>query len=146
MYKNNLINDICKLNRRYFLKEYLKYYKKDFDFFEGDTLLHRQSIKLKNKNILSKYNLPSSFLKILDQKVLHNGINISGGQKRMVHILRAILHHSPIVILDEPTDSLDEKSTIVIIELIRELIKKKTVICISHDNRLKSVFTRSIEL
>lgn len=98
------------------------------------------------KNILDKYNLPSSFLKILDQKVLHNGTNISGGQKRMVHILRTILHKTPIVILDEPTDSLDENTTTVIIQLIKELIKKKTVLCISHDERLNSVFTRILQL
>lgn len=98
------------------------------------------------KNILDKYNLPPSFLKILDQKVLQNGTNISGGQKRMVHILRSILHKTPIVILDEPTDSLDEKSTDVIIQLIKELTKKKTVLCISHDERLNSIFTRIIQL
>ena len=101
---------------------------------------------LPDKKILNKYNLPSSFLNILDQKVLQNGTNISGGQKRLVHILRVILHQTPIVILDEPTDSLDEKTTTVIIQLMKELIKKKTVLCISHDERLNSVFTRILQL
>lgn len=102
--------------------------------------------KLPSKDILKKYKLPESFLKILDQKVLHHGTNISGGQKRMVHILRIILNSAPIVILDEPTDSLDEKTSDVIISLIEELKKEKTVICISHDDKLNSVFSRVIRL
>ena len=102
--------------------------------------------KLPSKDILKKYKLPESFLKILDQKVLHHGTNISGGQKRMVHILRIILNNTPIVILDEPTDSLDEKTSDVIISLIEELKKEKTIICISHDDKLNSLFSRVIRL
>ena len=101
---------------------------------------------LPQKDILKKYNLPESFLKILDQKVLHHGTNISGGQKRMVHILRIVLNPSPIVILDEPTDSLDEKTSNIIISLIEQLKKERTVICISHDERLNSIFSRIIHL
>ena len=99
-----------------------------------------------NKNILDKFNLPSSFLDILDQKVIHQGTNISGGQKRMIYIIRAFLHKAPVVILDEPTDSLDEKTTMVIISLLKQIIKEKTLICISHDSRLFSIFSRQIEL
>ena len=102
--------------------------------------------KLPSKDILNKYNLPESFLKILDQKVLHYGTNISGGQKRMVHILRIMVNPSPIVILDEPTDSLDKKTTDIIISLIEQLKKERTVICISHDERLNSIFSRIIRL
>lgn len=102
--------------------------------------------KLPSKDILKKYNLPDSFLKILDQKVLHHGTNISGGQKRMVHILRIILNNHPIIILDEPTDSLDEKTSDIIISLIEELKKERTVICISHDERLNPIFSRILRL
>ena len=64
----------------------------------------------------------------------------------MVHILRIVLNHSPIVILDEPTDSLDEKTSNIIISFIEQLKKERTVICISHDERLNSIFSRIIHL
>ena len=64
----------------------------------------------------------------------------------MVHILRIILNNSPIVILDEPTDSLDETTSNIIISLIEQLKKERTVICISHDERLNSTFSRIIRL
>lgn len=97
---------------------------------------------LPSKSILDQYNLPKEFLELLDKKITHNGKNISGGQKRMVHIIRALLHPAPIVILDEPTDSLDDNITKNVMYLIQQLQKTKTVICISHDERLHSIFTR----
>ena len=133
-----------------------KQYKDIFYMMSQNTILFSNKTIFENicysykdlppKDILKKYNLPESFLKILDQKVLHHGTNISGGQKRMVHILRIVLNPSPIVILDEPTDSLDEKTSNIIISLIEQLKKERTVICISHDERLNSIFSRIIHL
>lgn len=102
--------------------------------------------KMPPKNILDKYYLPKHFKDLLDKKITHNGKNISGGQKRMVHILRAILHSAPIVILDEPTDSLDDTITKNVKDLIIELKKTKTVICISHDERLHDIFDRIFKI
>ena len=141
-------HDIYSISKKQY-KDLIFMMSQNTTLFSEQTILENICYSFKNKpnkNILDKYNLPESFLKILDQKVLQNGINISGGQKRMVHILRTILHKAPIVILDEPTDSLDENSTMIIKNLIKELIKKKTVICISHDDRLQSVFSRIIQL
>lgn len=141
-------NDIYTIPKKQF-KDILYMMSQNTLLFSESTIFENICYSfqtLPKKEILNKYNLPPSFLKILDQKVLQNGINISGGQKRMVHLLRTLLHKSPIIILDEPTDSLDEKSTKIIIQLIKELMKNKTVICISHDERLNSVFSRILEI
>lgn len=117
--------------------------------FSGKTVFENicyQFTKLPPKNILDKYNLPKEFIGILDVKITHQGKNVSGGQKRMVHILRSILHSAPIVILDEPTDSLDDTITTNVKNLILELKKKKTVICISHDERLHEIFDRIFKM
>lgn len=117
--------------------------------FSGKTVFENicyQFKKLPPKNILDKYKLPKEFKEILDKKITHQGKNVSGGQKRMVHILRALLHPAPIVILDEPTDSLDDVITENVKELILELKKTKTVICISHDERMHEIFDRIFKI
>lgn len=94
--------------------------------------------------ILENFNLPKTFESNLDKKVLEHGINLSGGQRRMIYILRALLHPAPIVILDEPTDSLDIDSSSYIYGAIQRLQRKKTVICISHDESLENIFSEKI--
>lgn len=109
--------------------------------FSNKTILENifYNSKLK-KDALHSFDLPKTFLKILDKKVIKNGVNISGGSKRLIHVLRCFFHPANIVIMDEPTDNLDETTTKFVISLIQKLQKKKTVICISHDPRLNAVF------
>ena len=117
--------------------------------FSGKTVFENICYAFRStqkKSILDPYDLPSTFLEILDKKVIENGINISGGQKRMIYIIRALLHRAPIVILDEPTDSLDKTSSEYIYKAIRQLQKSKTVICISHDAKMPSLFDRTYEM
>jgi ABC-type multidrug transport system fused ATPase/permease subunit len=96
----------------------------------------------KSKNMaLSKLNLPTRFMNILHKVVKKNGVNISGGTKRLVHILRCFFHPANLVIMDEPTDNLDETTTKLVMKLIQDLQKIKTIICISHDSRLNSIFS-----
>ncbi|MCV2503205.1 MAG: ABC transporter ATP-binding protein/permease [Neisseriaceae bacterium] len=61
-----------------------------------------------------------------------NGNNFSGGEKQRISIARALLKNSPIVILDEPTASLDIENELAVQKAIEELVKDKTVIVISH--------------
>lgn len=67
-----------------------------------------------------------------DTKVGEIGGSLSKGERQRISIARAILKDSPIVILDEPTSSLDTQSEIAVQKAIDELIKNKTVIVIAH--------------
>ena len=58
--------------------------------------------------------------------------NLSGGQKQRLGLARALLHDSPVYIFDEATSNIDVESEEMIMEVIRELAKTKTVILISH--------------
>ena len=69
----------------------------------------------------------------MDQPLGNDGIKLSGGQRQMVWILRAMLRNSSIIILDEPTSALDKKNKEKIVNVIEELGKDKTIIIISHD-------------
>lgn len=69
----------------------------------------------------------------LDDKVGKRGEKLSGGQKQMVYLLRSILKNSKIIILDEPTSALDENSKKYILDILKMLMRNKTVLIITHD-------------
>lgn len=84
--------------------------------------------------VLRKVNL-LGFLQAhngLDTSVQEKGSNFSGGQCQRLALARALLHDTPVYIFDEATSNIDMESEEMIMEVIRELAKVKTVILISH--------------
>lgn len=65
------------------------------------------------------------------------GSTLSGGEKQRISIARAILKNAPILLLDEPTSSLDAKNEVLVQKAISNLVKDKTVVMIAH--RLKTI-------
>lgn len=60
------------------------------------------------------------------------GAYLSGGEKQRISIARAILKNAPLVILDEPTSSLDSESEYHVQKALEALVKNKTVIVVAH--------------
>lgn len=70
----------------------------------------------------------------MDKEVLFSPVSaLSGGMKRRVAILRALLCDSPLVLLDEPTSGLDEENKKAVIAFIRDKTRNKTVLWVTHD-------------
>ena len=67
-----------------------------------------------------------------DSHVGERGHTLSGGQRQRIGIARAFIRDSPILILDEPTASLDAESEELVIEGLERLMKGRTVIIIAH--------------
>ena len=73
------------------------------------------------------------------------GTNISGGQKQRLGIARALYANPEILILDEPTNNLDEHNEQIIINNLINL-EKITLIITTHKNELKNKFNNVFEV
>ena len=81
-------------------------------------------------------DLINNLEKGLDTVIGEKGANISGGQRQRISIARAIFSNKEILILDEPTNELDEINEYGIIKKIFERYKNKTIILSTHNNKL----------
>jgi subfamily B ATP-binding cassette protein MsbA len=67
-----------------------------------------------------------------DTIVGERGVTLSGGQRQRVAIARAIIRNAPILIMDEPTSSLDAASEELVFEALGRLMVGRTSIVIAH--------------
>ena len=73
---------------------------------------------------------------------------LSGGQRQRVAVARALANDPHVVLADEPTGSLDSKSSGQVFQILRDLVKKrgKTVIAVTHDMEIAARVDRRIHL
>jgi ATP-binding cassette subfamily B protein len=72
-----------------------------------------------------------------DARIMNQGKNLSGGQRQRIAIARAILRDTPIIIMDEPTASLDVEAEAEVMRALDGLAEGRTVLMITH--RLSTV-------
>jgi ATP-binding cassette, subfamily B, bacterial len=73
-------------------------------------------------------SLPNGY----DTLVGERGMKLSGGERQRISLARAFLKNAPILILDEPTSSLDVHTESAILDTIQELMKDRTTLMIAH--------------
>lgn len=94
---------------------------------------HAKAIKLKDSkavsNVLEKVNMTNFKNNLIG--------NLSGGQQQRIFIARALLGDPDLIILDEPSTGVDEKSQSEIYPLLQDLNKNhgKTIISVEHNTR-----------
>lgn len=101
-----------------------------------DTLLEGKNSATEEEmwKVLDSVKL-SDFLKEkngLNTEIEENASNLSGGQKQRLSIARALIHNSDMYIFDEATSNIDIESEEAIMELIKSLKGKKTILLITH--------------
>lgn len=87
-------------------------------------------------------SLPKGYNTILKD----DATNISGGQKQLLSLARALLSNTKIILLDEVTSSLDPNTREQIIKLLEELKFNHTLIVITHEMELMKIADRIIVL
>ena len=68
----------------------------------------------------------------LNTIVGEGGINLSGGQKQILALLRALVHKPQLLILDEATAAMDRLTEKFVIDLLKKLKSEMAIILISH--------------
>ena len=134
--------DVSKFNE----KELLQFRRKNISFvFQNFALINEYSVmdnillplKYRYGNI-DKEKLASArelldkldIAYVCDQKI----DNLSGGEKQRIAIARSLISNTNVILADEPTGALDEKSGYMIMELFKQMKNiGKTIIIVTHD-------------
>jgi len=77
-----------------------------------------------------------------DLKLKERGEGLSGGQKQSINLARSILHEPSLLILDEPTSSMDTATEKTVIDNFNDWLGEKTLIAITHRNTLMRLVSR----
>jgi len=72
------------------------------------------------------------------------GTGVSGGQRQFISFIRALIQNKKIILLDEPSSSLDQQSKEILMNLIKNL-KNRTIIITTHDKELLPLFDKVID-
>lgn len=131
------------------IKEHMRAWQKKLGYIPqmiyimDDTLRNNIAIGIPNEEIdeeriwraIEEAQLKEFVLNLedgIDTTIGENGIRLSGGQRQRIGIARALYHDSEVLVLDEATSALDNETEAAVMEAIRQLSGRKTLIIIAH--------------
>ncbi len=136
------------------LRKQIAYVPQETTLFRGTV---RSNIVYKKQTVNDQRILEASRIGLVDQFVKNHpmgydmpigeqGYGLSGGQKRALTIAQAFIEKTPVILLDEPTNSMDNTMENLFIKRIQKEIQGKTTLIISHKFNLMSLVDRLILL
>jgi ABC-type bacteriocin/lantibiotic exporter with double-glycine peptidase domain len=122
-------------------------YVQQFSYFIEDSIKNNIILGIKNKSLdINRINeclkivgldkIIQKLPKNIETRISELGNNFSGGQRQRLSIARALYKDPSILVLDEATNSLDDKSENIIIKNIIKSKKKRTIIIVTHKEKL----------
>ena len=135
-----------------FRQKYLGFVFQSYNLIGTMTALENVELPLvfkripkRKRRIMAKEMLVKVGLK---NRLHHKPKEMSGGQQQRVGIARAFVARPSIVFADEPTGNLDTKTTMEVMELIREIARAnhQTIVMVTHDRRLAEFADRIIHV
>ncbi|GAA0293104.1 iron complex transport system ATP-binding protein [Gracilibacillus halotolerans] len=122
----------------------------DFDFQVKDIVAmgrhahqHYLNRNQSNEEIIRKAMIETDTYRFYEHSIL----NLSGGQRQLVFIAKALAQDTPIILLDEPISALDIYYQLRILKLLQQLSKQgKTVVIVLHDLNLAARFCEKLIL
>lgn len=141
------INDIPieKIKNVEYLKN-ISYYSQNTPII-SDTIYNNLNFGRKpvQKSVYENLKFLSKFSN-LDEMIIENGANLSGGDKQRIALSRYFVENAKIVILDEPTSSLDKETETEIMTAVLENNKDKIIFIISHNNDIMNYCNYIVEV
>lgn len=134
------------------LRKNLSYVSQNFTLFSGslrENILYKapyadDRMLLQAAVIGGLENMIRSHPRGIDAHVQERGGNLSGGQRQGVAIARAFIAQAPIILLDEPTNSMDGTTEAIVKAHLKRLIENKTTILTTHKNSMLALVNRVI--
>ncbi len=132
LYANEAISDYDEFRR-----EHVSFIFQDSNLISHHNILKNIIIGL-NNSVENKEELALALLEKvgLAEHAYKKPEQLSTGERQRASIARALARDTDILLCDEPTASLDEKTKFEICELIFDVFKDKTIIFVSHDEEL----------
>ena len=70
-----------------------------------------------------------------DLEIRERGVGLSGGQRQTINLARSLIHDPTILLLDEPTSSMDQGTEKKVVDALRKISRKKTMLIVTHRNQ-----------
>ena len=147
--------ELKSIDMRHLRTEVISYIGQENLFFTGSV---KENLKNNNPNITDKelakllHILPLESYEhmcldsILNIEINEKRTNLSGGELKKLSIIRGLAKVSSLLILDEPANSLDQKSKEILKILLENIKQEKVIILISHDTIFDEIIDLEIKL
>lgn len=146
--------NIKKLKKRdldKYRKNQVGFIFQSFNLIGHLSVLDNVTIAMTLSNVRKKERIKRA-IEILSNLGLENQIykrpnQLSGGQKQRVAIARALINDPKIIVADEPTGSLDSKTTIHVLDIMKNIARQgKLVIMVTHSEKVSACSNRRIKI
>ena len=134
------------------LRKNISYVSQDINLFKGNA---KDNITYRNTRVSDEQMIRASVISGADEFIRKHpqgyempigerGMGLSGGQRQSIGIARALLLESPIVVMDEPTNAMDQLSENRLIANLQTYLQDKTAIIITQKNTILPLVDRII--
>ena len=146
-----LIKDLSETRAAEYRNKMIGFIFQSFNLISFKTAVENVELPLFYQGVSRKkrHELAMEYLEKLGLKqwANHYPNEMSGGQKQRVAIARALITKPEIILADEPTGNLDSKSTIEIMNILKDLHESgRTVIIITHDDEIANQVDRVVRI
>jgi len=150
--KDQPIHKLNETKLARFRQKYLGFVFQSYNLIGTMTALENVELPLVFKRMSKKKRktlAKEMLIKVgLKNRLQHKPKEMSGGQQQRVGIARAFVAKPSIVFADEPTGNLDTRTTMEVMELIRQIARDnhQTIVMVTHDRRLAEFADRIIHV